>query len=360
MSFPKGIKVLFITNKVPHYRLPLYEELGQNVNLSIAHYGAATNSEFFREFICQAHSLGPFLTLHGRFDTSKYDVLILWGNLRLINIYRYAISHNRRQKVILFGPGVSSSYTKYYDNSRITSFVTKFLLKRLDAAVFYDNYPVIKYSALGINPSKLFVAYNTVNETLSTFGGSYERDSFLFIGTVYKEKGLDILLEAYLKISKSGVTNLPRLNIVGDGPDLVLLNNWVKENKLDGVIEFHGRIIDSKILEPFFLRAIACVSPLQAGLSVQKCFAHGVPFITSKYPITGGEFTSILHNKTGLFFDGTSNGLIDALKIMAGKNQVEINEMSMNCQLFYQKFRSPEVWLSGFQQAISFVTTKKN
>lgn len=360
MNFPKGIKVLFITNKVPHYRLSLYEELGKNVNLSIAHYGAATNSDFFREFICQAHSIGPFLTVDVELDTSKYDILILWGNLRLINLYRHAIFHKRKQKVIFFGPGVSSSYTKYYDNSKVTSFVTKFLLKRIDAAVFYDNYPVIKYSALGINPSKLFVAYNTVKETIPTFDEYYERDSFLFIGTVYKEKGLDMLLEAYLKIIKSGFTNFPRLNIVGDGPDLVLLNKWVEENKLDRVIEFHGRIIDSRLLEPLFLRAIACVSPLQAGLSVQKCFAHGVPFITSKYPITGGEFTSILHNKTGLFFDGTSNGLIYALKIMAGKNKDEINEMSKNCQMFYQNFRSPEVWLSGFQQAISFVTGKAN
>ena len=86
MNMEVSTRVLFITNKVPHYRLPLYEMLGKEVDLSIAHYGKPTNSELFHEFLCQTNTLGPFIMVKGDFDVSKYDVLVLWGNLRLMNL----------------------------------------------------------------------------------------------------------------------------------------------------------------------------------------------------------------------------------------------------------------------------------
>ena len=94
---------------------------------------------------------------------------------------------------------------------------------------------------------------------------------------------------------------MPNLNIIGDGPELAKLNNWVNENNLDDIVRFHGRIVDSDVIEVFFRKSYACISPNQAGLSVIESMAYGVPFITSKYPITGGEYNAIIEGANGFF-----------------------------------------------------------
>src|SRR5690606_36609523 len=125
-----------------------------------------------------------------------------------------------------------------------------------------------------------------------------DRNSLLFIGTLYKEKGVIMLLEAFRNLINSYEGTL-MLDVIGDGPELGSLKMWVERNGIKNKVNFHGKITNEKELKPYFQNAIACVSPFQAGLSVIKSLAYGVPFVTTKFPITGGEYTSIIEGVTG-------------------------------------------------------------
>jgi glycosyltransferase involved in cell wall biosynthesis len=352
-----AMKVIYVTNQIPNYRKKLYENLGNSIDLTIAHYGKNNPSIFYKEVSIKHQKGKYFIYAPNSIDYNNYDVVIVWGSLRFYELYKLIFKKNKNFKLILFGPGVSASYTNKYDNDWKVAFIYKFLLKKVHAAVFYDNYPVIKYAAKGILPSKLFCAPNTVVINPNTLDQEYEKDSFLFFGTLYKEKGTIILLKSYKQLKSKCKGSLPTLNIVGDGPELKSLINWVNENKLDDLIKFHGRITDSDLIEGFFRRSFACISPNQAGLSVIESMAYGVPFVTSKYPISGGEYNAIIEGANGFFFDGTVNGLTQVLEDIINTNKVDLDFYFNNCLAFYKRFRSPELWVSQMLKAINYTSS---
>lgn len=353
------MKIIYVTNQIPNYRKKLYEILGDSVDLTIAHYGKTNPSNSYKELKIKHQEGRFFIYTPNSIDFNNYDIVIVWGNLRLYELYKLIFKKNKKFKVMLFGPGVSASYTKKYDNDRRFAFIYNFILKKVDVAVFYDNYPVIKYSAKGISPNKLFCAPNTVVIDSKNPSLEIKKDSFLFFGTLYKEKGIMILLESYKLLKSKSKGNLPNLNIIGDGPELAKLNNWVNENNLDDIVRFHGRIVDSDVIEVFFRKSYACISPNQAGLSVIESMAYGVPFITSKYPITGGEYNAIIEGANGFFYDGSVNGLAQILDDIMNTNNLDLDLYSNNCLEYYNRFRSPELWVNQMLKAIDYVKKSK-
>lgn len=350
-------KILIITNQIPHYRIALYEKLCDDFEVTVAHKGSVIDNSRFKEIIYQEKGIGPFWSFKHSIISDDFDVVVAYLNVRLVNLYRLIFGKKKPFKIILNGIGVAASYTKKYDSGKAVAWITKQLVSRADASVFYDDYPVIKYSAMGVDPNKLFVAFNTVyvNEQYLRLPDSRQRDTYLFIGSLYKEKGLKQLLEVYTEARKKRI-DLPNLNIVGDGPDRSYAQYYIDKNDLQDNISILGQIEDDAQLQPIFISAICSISPGQAGLSVQKSFAFGVPFLTSRYPITGGEYTSIIENVTGFFFDGTNKDLLD--KLVQIKDRQDLDLVRENCREFYNRFRSPKVWKDGFSSAIHYALNK--
>lgn len=83
-----SVKVLFITNKISHYRLPLYEAVGQGYDLTIAHIGSAVDTEYFQQEKLTESSAGPFIQYNNLQKISDYQVVVIYANVRLLNLYR--------------------------------------------------------------------------------------------------------------------------------------------------------------------------------------------------------------------------------------------------------------------------------
>src|SRR5690606_15767667 len=150
----------------------------------------------------------------------------------------------------------------------------------------------------------LFVANNTVSIYYDS-NKEYVKNSFLFVGSLYRSKGIRYLLEAY-KDAYMLDTKLPILNIIGEGDELEYINEYIDENGLQNNIFIRGAIYDDFILHDYFRSAYVTISPNQAGLSVLSSLGHGVPFVTYKKSITGGERFNIINGYNGFIYNDHS------------------------------------------------------
>lgn len=342
--------ILFITEELSHYRIALFESLTEKISLTIGHFGEPSNKYSFKEINLRYISLINFkyIKLSSLHD---YDIVIFPFNIRIVNIILFSINplyRNKKPKFGLFGIGLKASYNNKYDSSFFDFFLRKIILRKFEFSIFYDNYPKIKFQAAGINPSKLSVAFNTVNNPYANFktkSGGY----FLFLGSLYKAKKINILIDAYVLLCKSQ-TNLPKLKIVGSGSEYLILKEKIKLLALEKKIILLGEIIDNKKISEIYSKSLVTISPNQAGLSVLNSFSNGCGFISSDSAITGGERFNIIDGVTGNFFDGSIEDL--SKKMLLYTNLEYANKIGLNAFNFYNNFRNPSIWKEGFLKNI--------
>lgn len=356
-------KVLIIQNKITHYNLPIYNLLADktNIDLTIANYGKKSNSEDnkFKTIYLDNYYFGPFIfSKQNIFRLSQnFDVVIPFADLHWISLLLLTKKIKRNFKLIYWTIGVSASYSNKFDENTRWDFLRYFFLRDADALLFYSSYPIKKFVKNKFKKEMLFVAPNTVkitHEQNDEFS-SCLKDSILFVGTLYKEKGIIELLyaynEAFLKNS-----NIPNLNVIGDGTEMPNIIKWVNDKKLNDKINLLGAIYDNNILQNYFKNALACISPNQAGLSVLSSMGYGVPFITKFDSITGGERLNITNNETGILYISNS----DLVKIILGIsfNKTKYLEMGIKAKKWYNEKRTPNHMVNGFTSAINYVINK--
>lgn len=341
-------KVLLINEGlVQHYRIPLFEKLLDNVDLYVAHSGEYLDGVGFNQILINQKKIGPF-NYYSITNFDQYDFVVFPFNLRNLNLY-FEFFKKTIYKKILFGIGVNASYGKKYDSKNLMSLLRVLFVHKYDYSIFYERYPLLKYISYGVSPTKISVAYNTVapNENFNINKKTYE--SIIFIGSLYKQKKIFDLIEAYriLINNKSIALNL---EIIGDGEEFDNLKKYIDDNNLTNYITLHGNVTEDDKLLPIMQRAAVCVSPGQAGLSVQKCFSYGTGFITTQNAITGGEIFSIQDDVTGNFYDSSISDLVDKLAMYSDLSYCE--KISKNAYLFYNNFRSLNIWKDGFLRDI--------
>lgn len=295
-------KVLILTNTILHYRYDLYNNLAKNVDLTIATVNESIvyHEAAFNQISFLSKKAGPFYFQKDLYKLCKeFDVVIIMFNITYISFMKL-LFQKRNFQIILWGIGVSTENGFDKNSSIIKERIRYYLAKKADAIMFYSEYPLKKYIQKGINSNKLFVAHNTIaNDYI--FDNSKIRSSFLFLGSLHKRKKIFILLQAF----KNVVNKIPKeisIDIIGEGEEYRNIENWIIENNLQDRIILHGQKT-KKDLICYFEKAIACISPGQAGLSVLESFSYGVPFITQRNAVTGGEIYNIKHTYNGFFFD---------------------------------------------------------
>ncbi len=220
-----------------------------------------------------------------------------------------------------------------------------------DAVIVYSDYALPRYAAGGVCRRKLFVAHNTLALTPRLADG--EKQYFLFVGTLKRYKRAEDLVRLYRGLLTAN-PGLPPLHIVGDGE---LRESLVAETRSLGLTEkvvFRGRIADEAGLEAVYRHAIASVSPYQAGLSVLQSLAMGVPFVTRRDSITGGERFNVVHDRTGLLADDDA-GIAKAMLQLA-YDPVTRNRLAQGAFDHFVSNCSVERMVGGFLSAVQYAT----
>jgi len=348
------MKVIVLYNRLFHYRIPVWNILAEKCDLTVAYSQGNADLPSGMEVKFKIMHL-PIRTYFGRIVCQKdnisklvkqFDAAIIYGDISWVKYITVPWFH--KTPVVFHTIGVSASYNKKYDSNKRWDFLRCKLYNRAGALAFYTDYPIEKYVRMGIKREKMFVANNTVE--VHPLSEKSEKNTILMVGTLYRQKGVQVLLDAYERLE--GKYNLPELNIIGNGPDFDFIKGWIQSHNMEELIHLRGAIYDIDKKATYFSQALACVSPCQAGLTVLESMGYGVPFITTKDAISGGEIFNIHNYIDGVILDQTDD--FDQVIIDIVENKCKYIEMGEKAQEFYNNYRKPEHMAQGLWSALTY------
>ncbi|RJQ34462.1 glycosyltransferase [Candidatus Parcubacteria bacterium] len=237
-------------------------------------------------------SLGsPSLDIHSVFFSSLFDVSAWVTLIRVLSDRRFdvALTHlwfaNTIGRIAAYVAGVPRIYAfehNVYDRVKTwKQFLIDRILQSLSSGIIAVS-PAVRNSLIahGVTEERIVVVPNGID--VSRFRKEEEHApnpffTFLFVGRLVEQKGVDVLLEAFGKLDHA------ELHIVGDG---TLKNDLEKKARMlpGSRIEFLGTRRDVPAL---LSRADCFVFPSRwegYGLAIAEAAATGLPIIASDVP----------------------------------------------------------------------------
>ena len=340
-------RVLICYTKLAHYRIPIFQRLALQYDLTVVHSGSRLTSSNagFSEIVLPVKRLGRFyyqpglwsIIREGRFDATIFFLDLAWISILL---------------GFLFCPGAGRRITwgLWRTGCRIADYLRWQAALHADANIFYSYGAASDFLKLGVPASKVWVAMNTVHVECPERDEGSHRDALLFLGSFTTRKRNDVAVRAFCEI----LDRLPagiKLVFVGDGPAKQSTQMLAKDLCGSDRVEFHPGTTDPELIRRFYSRAIAAFSFGQAGLSVLQSLGHGVPFITCANAISGGEIENLRHNYNGILCKDDIDDLKEAfLKVCL--NPAFACELGRNALLHYKNFCTVEKMVEGFKGAV--------
>lgn len=354
-------KVLILQKIIPNYRYALFDEINNNFDLTVGYQKKIHIDEF--NFKTQKINFTSFLNLYiptVKFlkTCNSFDAVIIMPDLHFLNFWILPFLR-LKPKIISWSIGMRASYNLNYDINRkktFLDFIFGQILNRCSANIFYYKHP-LNFWKNSIDPNKVFIGFNTVK--VKRFDKIFEekKNRIIFLGSLVKGKGLFKLIKSFEKlIFKNQDSNLI-LDIIGDGSEFMVLSNYLKYKELSKKIFLRGAIYDDEVLKGYLKKAICLISPDQAGLSVLKSFAFGVPFVTKNNAITGGERLNIVNQYNGLLYNEDKE--LDEILEKCINEKRFFKKMGENAYNFYWDKANMDVMVLGFENAINYALKTK-
>lgn len=354
------MKVLFLERVVLQYSVPFYNAMCEHMDVTVAYYMQdKTNNECkFKKIKLESNILGPFHIQKGvRKLAKQYDVVIMTSNLHAVS-YVLLPFRKHNYKLLTWGIGFRASHTHPYVVDRPHNLLDKLtldLMAKCDANVFYMPEAKLFWKNTSLDMRKVFIAPNTVEVANVEFVPERKKN-IIFVGTLYKGKGVDCLLKC-VKEAMDNVHKDLHVDIIGDGPCRKELEDLCGLLELNTRVTFHGAIYDSLKLSEFYSNAILCVSPYQAGLTVCTSMGNGVPFVTRKDAITGGELYHITDGENGIIYNKDEELITIIMDVMT--NPSKFVEMGVKAKEYYENHATIEHMVKGFLDAIDFAYSEQ-
>src|SRR5690554_2869568 len=177
-------KIAFVLDhKLNHYRVAFFEELSKTNSVTVYHRGPKVfGIDSFVQNVIEYRRFGPFERIKTSLDYSKFDVVIVMQNLRLLDVYKLPLRLTRK-KLLLWGIGTSSS--KGLGTESIFSFFLRNIVTFFyNGLALYSEVPIKNY--WGVNRRKIAVVGNSISNRSSKNTSGATKKYFLFIGSLNK------------------------------------------------------------------------------------------------------------------------------------------------------------------------------
>jgi len=171
--------------------------------------------------------------------------------------------------------------------------------KVVDAYIALTEFSRKKYVECGIIPRKLFVKPNVLMDVpVPRYSNNGD---VVFVGRLSEEKGIDTLIAAVRHL-RSNRINIPKIQIVGDGPFKRQLENTIKTQGIDNIElaghKEHREITDIVRSARFVVLPSLCYESFP--LVIMEAYACGKPVVASRI---GALAELVEGGKTGLLFE---------------------------------------------------------
>lgn len=335
-------KLVIIQNRILHYRIPLFNALARVYDLTVVHSGEdfdISNAKF-KVVKLSVRKFGTFqwqTYLSSEIKKISPDVVISIADIQWIG--SLLLSFTFPGKFVWWG------FDK--GRSKAAMFFKSLIIKQGNTCIFYNDAAKSHFDSLDKN-GNFFIANNTfdVGERVKAYEFE-DKDSIIFVGSFDQRKRLADMIDAFGKLSQSHPSLLFRL--VGDGAVYKEIESWIEKKKLNDRVILIGRVEDPKELRKLYQKAYHSVSFGQAGLSILQSLGFGVPFISSKNAISGGELCNIKDGYNGLLCDDDVPSLTSAMHYLLGEKAIEYGRNSYN---YYSEFCTIDNMVSSFVDAI--------
>lgn len=351
-------RVAFILDhKFSHYRVAFFQQLSEfGYKIDIYHKGSYLvcfkNNDVNQIIVKSTTPLNKLIYLDLP-SLDSYSIVVHMQNIRIINLWLNTLNPFKKYKLIHWGIGASSANGLSLNKtttSRIRSFLTRFS----SALVLYSDYPLPLFSKS--LHKKIFIANNTIYNKNFQDLSLEVKSSFLFIGSLNKRKGLGELLFSFKEVIRCTQNSNLKLEIIGEGEEDESLKQLAFDLNIENQVSFLGNISSRSEKEIYFKKAYACISPKQAGLSVLESFSYGVPFISYKGAISGGEHLNIINGYNGFLVDNKEELTHKLIELL--ENTELAKKLGHNAYNYYKEKRQMKHMVNFFHKAFEFVQSK--
>lgn len=301
------MKILFIHNTLPEYRLKFFRELSAMVDLDLLItdkklaykiYGLpmSSTSDFNIKYLENVLEIVDILS------NCYYDIVVLppvdtpfqW----LCAYFAYKTCQRKNIKTIYWTEKWEPEKSRQPILKRIKNFIQKrmigFFSLRVDRCICAGSRSQNYLNGLGVSKDKITVAYDSSTSTVNNQGKLNIRKMFniplsskiiLFLGRMIARKGCLDLLKAFALLKSACPETF--LLIGGDGPELTKCKKYISEEGVSNVI-FCGQI-SPNVRAEYFKQADVFVLPsftlngvIEAwGLTVNEALEQGTPVIAT-------------------------------------------------------------------------------
>ena len=321
-----SFKVCCIFNYAPHYRLPIFQLMGDKLKVDFYFCDRLPYTDSIKKI---DYKLLP--TFKKELKLNKLRSRNLWDGLFCLAFKPYKIfiiTPDYRspsqwlfllacklmgKKVVAWWHGVAPGYN---GNGKDWKEMKRFF-RHLDGNFIYGDKAREYMEKINFPAKNKITIYNSLdyevslskrNENLLSpiykdyFGNEYP--ILLFIGRLTKIKKLDMLIAAHEMLIEKGIkTNVV---FIGSGEDTNNLKNSIPTERRD-YFWFRGAVYNENEISIMLYNADLCVSPGNVGLTSIHALYYGLPTLTNNNFLTQmPEHECIIPGKTGDFFEDGS------------------------------------------------------
>jgi len=318
-----------LTIGAPEWRLPMF------INLSKSGYDVFVITDNDNQIHENIINLNLDKNLFGFFPDKKlfkhYNKGVCILDRRL---FVWLLQTKIIKSVYLWGLGLG--------NNKLVNKIRYYLAKK--------SLGVITYMPFGQQFEDKNAGY-IVNSIFNTPKYLWENSNkLLFIGSLKKRKRLDLLFHALKLAKEDGYEFI--LEIIGDGPEKSNLIALSIELNINNNVNFHGHISKAITKHEIIKGCSLSISLGQAGLSILESMSFGLPFLTAKSAISGGEIENIIDNYNGYLLEDYKNPTLIAFKLIQIKNDNSLEHISRNAFNYYSNFANGELMVTRFKKIV--------
>jgi glycosyltransferase involved in cell wall biosynthesis len=378
-QLPK-IRVCLIHNQITPYRLPLFEELNKNVELTVLFCQSRSKDRLwhsdlenysFHYRVLGGFNLGPFIINYSIIPVlvrKDVDVYIIGENFENIfsTFFCCFLSKLKKKPFLIWTEAIDTHFLimrneerlkrkyiqTFYDSTCIC--YRRFLYKLTDGFIAYSQKARKYLIQNGVKPEKISCGGQVIPIDRILLPDALEQKQpitkkkkiILSIGYLRFEKGIDILIKAFKKTGRDDSV----LVIGGSGPELKRLKE-LSEN--DTNIQFLGYLSETKKSYYFSIADIFVLPTFHDpwGLTVNEAMSYGLPIIITH---AAGCIDYLIEGNGIIVNPGNIDELQKALQYLLDDKEIreKMGEKSREILLRFDL----KTGVKPFIDAISYVT----